>query len=240
MPSFEVLLPVGAIAFYLFDAALMLYSNEFALELSRRRWQCSGGQLQLLGRRLFIPNPFAPGRLLFRLCWDADEKPAKALDAADLYRITRPLRVIASLQAFILLALLAPVSIGLGAGSLLLLVFAVFYLLTAIAIAVMIRRRKALGLPNRQCVLLALEIMACAPFAPNLPRKLTLIRSAEVDWVALACASFTAAEKQAFEICISERIEEGLAIAEPGSIRAVRLQSRLEKLQETLRVAVTG
>ena len=31
MPSFEVLLPIGAIAFYLYDSALLLYGNELVL-----------------------------------------------------------------------------------------------------------------------------------------------------------------------------------------------------------------
>ena len=40
MPPIEVLLPLGAVAFYLFDASVMLWGNELALE-----WRAGGGGL---------------------------------------------------------------------------------------------------------------------------------------------------------------------------------------------------
>jgi len=38
MPSFEVLLPLGAIGLYLFDSTLLLYSNELLFAQRAGRW----------------------------------------------------------------------------------------------------------------------------------------------------------------------------------------------------------
>src|SRR5262245_43406339 len=119
MLSFEVLLPACAIGFYLSDAMLMLYGNEIAFERRGTGWRTSTGyRLQLGGRLLFMPNPLAPGRLVFRVQWGPGAAvPADALDVSELQRLTRPLQVFAGLQAILLLVILPPASLTLGAGS---------------------------------------------------------------------------------------------------------------------------
>jgi hypothetical protein len=240
MPTFAVLLPIGAIGFYLFDAALMLYGNEFVLLRSRAHWYSAGGQVQLLGRRLYVPNPFTPGRMLFRLRWDQARSAEGALDIDGLVRLTRPLRVIVTLQTLILLWLLPPVSIALGAGNFLLVLFAAYYLLTLLSTAMLTRRRKALGLTDRHCAFLALEAMLCAPFALNMVRKVALARSAEVAWLETAESAFAGNEKRQIAECVGVRIEEGLAIEEPGSVRAAQLRTLRDGLKERLHVPVPG
>src|SRR5262245_31853449 len=192
MPSFEVLLPIGAIGFYLYDAALMLYADELVLERRHTGWKSSGGcGLQLGGRLLFLPNPLAPGRLLFRMQWDsAAAQERDQLDVAELQRLTRPLQLIALLQALFLMVALPPASLTLGAGSVVLVIFAAFYALTVAAIVVLIMRRRSLKVSNRQCAFLAFEALACAPFAVNLVRKVSLARSRDVNWLALVEHSF--------------------------------------------------
>jgi hypothetical protein len=232
--TFEVLLPIGAIGFYLFDAALMLYGNEFVLLRSRRHWYSAGGQVQLLGRRLYLPNPFTPGRVLFRLRWDIGRSVDGALDIDDLVRLTRPLRVIVTIQAVILLLLLPPVSMALGAGNFLLSLFAAFYLLTLLSTAILIKRRKALRLADRHCAFVVFEAVLCAPFALNMVRKLALALSAEVAWLETAERAFASNEKRQIAECIGERIAEGLAIEEPGSVRAAQLCTLRDGLKERL------
>ena len=240
MPSFEVLLPVVAIGLYLFDSVLMLYGDELALERRRSGWRSSGGRtLQIAGRLAFLPNPFAPWRLLFRLRWsETAAVDGVGLDIAGLRRLARPLQVIALLQVMLLVCALPPLSTMIGAGATLLTLFAAFYGLSCAGIAVLIARRRALRVSNRQCVVLAIETLACAPFAPNLVRKITLARSPELDWLALAESSFSSKDRHELWSWIAARTNEQLAVEEPDSGRAIELQTLQEHLRERLHVDV--
>jgi hypothetical protein len=243
MPSFEVLLPLGAIAFYLFDAALLLYADELALEQRGQRWVSSVGlRLQVAGRRVYLPHPLRPGALLFHLPWRADATPPPVDESADvvasLDQEVRPLRWIVQAQALLLLIALPPVSIVLGAGRMLLALFVVFYALSLLSSAIVILNRRALGLSGRHCTGLVVEALACAPFAVNMVRKITLRRSSELHWLGLAQARFSDPEKSGLQRCLSTRVEELLALAEPGTARATELESFREHLKEQLNVAV--
>ena len=241
MPSFEVLLPIGAIGFYVFDSALMLYADEIVLTRSGAGWSSADSlRLQFAGRRLYLPNPFTPARLLFRVHWSGASAADgnEGLDVGKLQDATSIPRFIVTLQMLLLFLVLPPVSILFGAGAGLLVVFAVFYALTLAALAVVVVRRADLRLTGRQCALLSLEILACAPFAANLVRKLSLVRSPELRWLALAERTFTAAEKAELERSLTTRIDELLVVEEPDSASAARLNAFRQHLQERLDVPV--
>ena len=69
MPSFEVLLPLGALGLYLFDSVLLLYSNEVLFLHSRRRWGfVMSSALLLGGRRLCFVNPLTPAPMTTIRC----------------------------------------------------------------------------------------------------------------------------------------------------------------------------
>lgn len=237
MIAFEVLLPIGAIGFYLVDSALLLFGNELALEHRAKRWRCSpGSAFQFGGRRIYVPNPLTPGASLFRVSWHASEPVGMSgsLDLAALRRLTRPFRYIAAAQAFLLLAALAPISILLGSGAVLLLLFALFYVLTLATVALLVARRRALGVSNRECLVLAFEIFACAPFAVNIVRRLTLRASRELPWLRLAQQEFGAAERERLEGAIREQVELLLLDQEPGSEKELRLARFQAELKDRL------
>ena len=194
MPSFEVLLPLGAVAFYLFDASLMLYGNELAFEWRAPRWRVSGGmEAMLRGRRWFLPNPFTPQALLFQVRWDLASTESAVDRFPQLEQLDRnlaPLKVVVVALAFVLLAVLPPVSWLYGAGAMLLAVFIAAYLLIGAALVIVLRRRATLGLSPRQLAWLAFEALACAPFAVNLVRKISLLQSDRVNLESFANASF--------------------------------------------------
>jgi hypothetical protein len=237
MPSFEVLLPLGAVGFYLFDAVVLLYGDELALELRHGRWSSStGSRMQVGGRRPYLPNPFAPGALTFRVRWNvaSNHHDDGGRVATDLWERLRPIRIVVTVQALLLLCALAPISIALGAGTPLLVLFAAFYALTLVSLGLLFQRRGALGLTRRQCGWFALEALLCAPFAVNLVRKVSLARSDDVAWIELAQARFSAAERRALLQQVGTRIDEMLCVEEPASAAAERLEALRASLRERL------
>lgn len=243
MPSFEILLPLGAIGFYLYDSVLMLYGNELALERGRRGWQASIGLAMQFGRRRpFVPNPLRPGGLLFRVRWDRYSMVAEgdALDPAALHDALAPLRRIVTLQALLMFVVLPPVSVLLGAGRLLLAVFLLYYLLTLASLAILVARRRALHVSARQTAWLSLESLLCAPFAANLVRKVSLARSDELDWLETARRGFSPDARDRALREVETRIAELLVVEEPGSPGSDRLESIRQTLEERLRAPVVA
>jgi hypothetical protein len=243
MPSFEVLLPIGAIAFYVYDSAILLYGNELALERAGSGWRTSAGlPLQIAGRRPFVPNPIAPGTLLFRARWDAEPADSKCpeFDTGALRSALASLRGVVTLQVLLLFVVLPPTSILLGAGRLLLVVFVVYYLLTLAGIAVLVVKRRTLRVPGRRIAWLTLESLLCAPFSANLVRKISLARSEELDWRRVAEREFSRETKDQTLRAVDTRITELLAGEEPGSPQSDRLESIRGKLKEHLGVPVVA
>ncbi len=239
MPSFEVLLPLGAVAFYLFDASLMLYGNELALEWRAPRWRVSGGmEAMLRGKRWFLPNPFTPQALLFQVRWDSSSfrpalDPFPQLEQLD--RSLAPLKLVVMALAVLLLAVLPPVSWLYGAGATLLAVFIAAYLLIGAALVIVFRRRAALGLSPRRFAWLAFEALACAPFAVNLVRKISLLQSDRVNLESLAKDHFDETTLCATTAVVVARIDERLAIEEPDTVRSVQLRAMRDRLRSPLR-----
>jgi hypothetical protein len=236
MPSFELLLPLGAIGFYLLDATILLYGNEVGLESRRGTWRSSTGfDMQVGGRRPFVPSPFAPHGLLFRVRWDArSRRDGLPLDVADFALRLAPIRVLVSVQAVLLWLVLPALSIGYGAGLPLLLLFAAYYLLTLASLCLMCVRRDVLGLRRWQCAGLALEAVLCAPFAINLVRKVSLARSAELAWIELARKEFPEAARRRLRQQVVARIDDALLLEEAGSAAGRRLEALRESIEEQL------
>ena len=237
MITFEVMLPLGAIAFYLFDSALLLFGNEFAFERRGRRWKSSPGSVfQFGGRRIFLPNPLTPGALLFRVDWQVPKRHGAdaALDLVDLAQLLRPLRAIVLVQALLLIVLLAPVSILLGSGPMLLLLFTAYYGLSLVAIVALVQRRRGLGVSDRECLVHAFEMLACAPFALNIVRKLTLRRSRELPWLDIALQEFRTADRAKIQADIGEQVALLLLDQDPGSEKERRLAQLQAEIRERL------
>ena len=184
MPGIEVLLPLGAIAFYLYDSALLLFSNERMVTRSGGQWQlATNAGLFLMGRTVYAPGLLFPHRPLFRLLMPAPEAPLAAVNhgLADFLRALRPLQWLVWLLLVLLVAALPLASWLYGAGPHMLAVFIAYYIVLLAALIVTYWRRVALGLTRRAFAALAFDVCACAPFGVNLVSKLTLRRSASGD-----------------------------------------------------------
>jgi hypothetical protein len=184
MPGIEVLLPLGAIAFYLYDSALLLFSNERLLTRQGGQWQIAANAgLFLMGRTVYAPGLLLPHRPLFRLLMPTTQSPTVAAShgLAEFLRALRPLQWLVWLLLVLLVAALPLVSWWYGAGPHMLAVFIAYYVVLLAALSVTYWRRAALGLTRKAFAALAFDVCACAPFGVNLVAKLSLRRCLSGD-----------------------------------------------------------
>jgi hypothetical protein len=209
MTPTELWLPLGAIAFQLYDATQALWQNEVLFEHAGSRWCLhADSPVRRWGRRLVLPNPFTPHRPLFRVAWSIDDRrTAEDVDLTPLLGALRALGLICQALMLMLLALW-PLCWILGAGLTVLVLFAAYYLLVIGALVIVFRRRAVLQLTSRAFWGLAFDVLACAPFAVNLVRRLSLHHGLPGNPVDFATRHFDAGARAAFATLIGARLAE--------------------------------
>lgn len=177
MTNLNLWLPIGAFALYLYDSILLLHSNELIME-RRHSWQVrSGSQFYWKGRMVYLPNPFLPHVAGYRVYWDpstSGDSSVPAPNFAAIDRLFRGLRPLVIGLLTLLCIVLPAVSWGLGSGWPLLAVFGLCYGLVVAILATVWRQRLQISISNRQFVGLSFDLLACAPFAANVIRKIAL------------------------------------------------------------------
>ena len=236
MPPFELLLPIGAIAFYLLDSVLWLYGNELVFHRPGGRWgHRAGSDWLLFRRRLYLPNPLTPHRPLWRIAWSEapgrGEPSSLASFDAKLQQLW-PIRVaVISLLALIVIGL-PLVLILTGQGLVLLGLFAAAYLLAAGAVICLWRQRQTLGFSPGTCVALTIDALACPPFAINLLRKIALRQPLRGDPLDVAGPIFSAQSMQALCAALSRSLRTEIDAEPELSTRHRQLVDYLTALQE--------
>jgi hypothetical protein len=234
MTGVEFWLPIGAIAFYLYDSAQLLWHNELMFVRAGRRWLAEGpSTVSLSGRRVYLPNPLLPQRPGFRIHWTlADERTAADAPSDEFLRALKPIGFVTLLLAC-MLVLLPLVSWTLGTSLALLLLFAAYYLCVLVALAIMLWRRKALQLSGGACASLVFDSLACAPFAANLVRKIALRRGLDGDPLLFAGTHFGTAGREALRAQLLRKIEEQQAGEAPSPERRAQIAELLRKLGDS-------
>ncbi|MFO1505192.1 MAG: hypothetical protein U1F39_15500 [Steroidobacteraceae bacterium] len=232
MTPTELWLPLGAIAFHLYDATQGLWQNEVLFERAGGQWHLRAeSPLRRWGRRLVLPNPFMPQRPLFRVAWSLDDtRVAGDADPAPLLAALRPLGVMCQVLLLMLLALW-PLCWMLGAGISVLALFAAYYLLVIAALALVFVRRRRLALTSRAFWSLAFDVVACAPFAVNLVRRISLRHGIAGNPVEFAARHFDASTRARFAALVRSRLQEsrgGEAAAPAEEARIAQWLGRLE------------
>ena len=173
LPPFEVLLPLGALAFYAYDCCLLLFDNETVQHWAGGSWLPQAPtSIVLMRKRLLLLDLLRPDRLCLRTAAEpADLAPAPA---GLLLKAMRPLQAGVLMLAVLLWLVLPTVSLVLGAGLALLAVFAAYYACVVALLVITSNRRVALGLGTKAYWAIALDCILCPPFAVNLVRKITL------------------------------------------------------------------
>ena len=180
----QLLIGPAVVALYLKDCLLLLNPDEAVLVRGwRGRWRAGFGMLdwRLRRREPWLCNPFKPWEPVLRLRWDAAATPAQvpAAPAAVPSELRLgPWVVVMWLLLFVALPVAYYGHLGLQA---MLLVLGELYAVIGVTLVLVWRRRAALGLNGPQFGVLAFEVLACAPYAPNLVRRLSLHRRVDED-----------------------------------------------------------
>lgn len=218
MPRFEVLLPIGVLAFYLYDCLLPLYGNEVLFVKAGRAWRVvRASPLVIGGRRICALNPLLPHQPAFRVALGGEQLLAPRGPVRDPAPVLAALRAPGMLALLLLATLVVAVpvvSLGWGAGVALLVVFAVAYGLAIAAVIMLFARRTLLGLATRDATGIALDALLCPPFGVNLPRKVTL-RWNLGDAVAFVRGSFDAPAREQFRVAFLDLVRSEAAGATP-------------------------
>jgi hypothetical protein len=237
MTSFEVWLPLGALGLYLFDSILWLYSNELPFLRGVGGWRAAQVPAVLVaGRRVYIPNPLTPGVALFKVRWSDSDERGEHKETGELERFLRALRPVQYLvNALLVILLVLPVELLLyGAGVKLLVLMAAFYLVIVVALVVVYVRRRELLLSGRSFAALCFDSLACAPFAVNLVRKLTLRRSLAGNPISFAVRSFEPAALRGLIESVSARVAQEQLREDPQSPRWAELEAFRQRLTATV------
>jgi hypothetical protein len=229
--GFEILLVLGALAFYVHDSCALLFADELVLERVGHRWRAHAGVSSLIsGKRPFVPNPMAPYRPLMRVSLGsllADKRVGRA-DYAHFLNALAPFQMLSTCLLVLFFPVLPLVLFGFGTGAELLGWLVTVYAAVACIIYSMFRRRRVLELSHRELGLLAFEFVSCAPYAINVVRKLTL--RVEAVTLAAAATTFDPHSVRALRAAGDARIDEMLHSWEPGTPQSDSLLDYRERL----------
>lgn len=208
IPSLEVLLVIGIIAFYAQDAMLLLYRDELVFERVARRWRPSPGGAQWNGRFVFIPNLLAPWRPLLRGAFS--DAPSATTDAPSLdpvLKALRPLQVGVTLLAALLLIGVPTLLWRYPHPLALLALTAAIYLVALSLLIPLWHGRDVFGLDRRTTAWLAFESIACPPHAINLVRKLGLRQPLPGEAMAMATDALDVPALERLKATLIERTQ---------------------------------
>jgi hypothetical protein len=228
----ELTLMLMATGLYLYDSALLLYSNEgVVLAAGRKRWAVRFGcGLQIRGRNLFIPSPLLPHRPVFRLVWGAGGAAAAERGWTERRALFEPLAplvwgMLASIFVLLPLGLFTRLGEALVLAAVALLYLNILALLGWLAL-----KRARFGVSRARLAALAFESLLCSPFALNLVRKISAAIPVDEDLVDAARRLQGADEWQASRRQIIERIDEQLDFEDEASKRTTALKALKEEL----------
>ncbi|GLQ99448.1 hypothetical protein [Dyella mobilis] len=232
MTLHDGLLLLGVVvALYLYDSALLLYHNEVLLIATSRGYRVSAGSgIELGGRHVFVPAPFSPHRIAFRLSWPGQGVYAGAGQALRFRRV----RIASAALAPWIFSLLALFAIGLpyvlfvsGNVEALLAWAAAVYAVILVTLWQVYRLRKALNMSRRAVLAIALDALLCAPFALNIVRKIGLRQQSDVDLRVLASTALSSAALDELTAILRQRIQASLHFIEPDDAQARALGAYL-------------
>ena len=133
--SFEIMLVLGVIGFYMLDSLMLLYVNELIYVQANTKGQwffiCPKLRWQILGKVPCIPNPLTPSSPLFRVSWPVSSPSELQEDSESLQRFLNtlnPLRYFTILLFFLLVVGLPFVLFSFGGGFELLILIGLIYI----------------------------------------------------------------------------------------------------------------
>lgn len=217
-----------ALALYVYDAGLMLPSDEFVLvRKGHGHWKPRFGAngWKLAGREPFLPNLLTPWRPMVRVQWAFEDGLQGPRSPGGV--------VLPSINAWPCVA----------AGALLLLIFAALpiclflypvtvFTLSVVALiygnciltlALIYAQRASLGMTTAQFMKLAGECVSCPPFCVNAIRKASLHAPATVTLSDVAASLQRDEDRESLRRQLEVRIREQIETEAEGTLRMERL-----------------
>ena len=230
----EQLIGPAIAVLYLKDGLLMLERDEAVLVRGwRGRWRAGFGPRDWLlgGRSPWLCNPFKPLQPVLRLRWNAVTAatplpPSAQADVPGELRALLPWVGVIWALLFVGLPIAFYAHFGLPV---LLALVGELYAAIVIALVLVYRRRDALGLGGRAFGVLAFELLACAPYAANLVRRLSLQRRMDEDFVAASERLLKDDALAHMRIQCAGRIDDELEAIDVDSPRARALRDARER-----------
>ncbi|RZF56866.1 hypothetical protein EXE30_01000 [Acinetobacter halotolerans] len=192
--SFDILITIGIVGFYIYDSAHLYFYNEFNIQKglgSTFKSQLLSRQLNIFHKYLFIPNLWFSHQLLFKCAWkikDSDPTihPHDIIHLKNISQTLKPLQWV-NILLFVLTLAVLPFLITFKAGYLTLaIILVIIYSLNLISILFVIVKREKLQLSWLKIMQLSLDALLCPPFALNLLRKISLNYHTKTDGILLA------------------------------------------------------
>lgn len=200
-------------AFYLHDAAILLYANEGVIYRTREKWEVHFGtdNFSISGRALFFLMPFYLHRPLFRLTWYREAPqgaPNPDFFVADKnLRQLAPLAYASALTQFVLLPAMLFFSFSIQN---LIFVAALIYAYIALSVCRIYFEKDQFGLTRKQLLGLAVECFFCPPIAINIIQRISLAQSNGKNCVEAARLLFRDAEWVAIQSRMENSFKEGV------------------------------
>jgi hypothetical protein len=235
--SFEALLILGVLGFYLYDSAILLFSNELVFIKSYGKWSASfpSARWRVMRKLLFFPNPFTPFNLIFLSAWTTKDSSSqnKSSDVSKLLVAMLYLRISVMVLMFLLIIALPMVIFKLGIGTSSLVVLTLIYLTIINMLFYAYFKKKDLGLSNKAFAELAFEALACPPFALNLIRNISLRHSLCKNSVKFAAKELENEDFKKFIKMLDEKLTEEIELEdEENSPRSIELIKYREEIKD--------
>ena len=174
--AYEYLLIAGILGFYLQDASMFVFHDEFVMEKPGRRWLARiGGHLQGAKRELYMPKLWAPWALVLRGQWrETATTTSTALNTWTQFTAAmRPVQWLSTLQAVLLLTVVPLMLLFKRNPIWMLTVLSAVYFTSALVLVYLLKFRKTLELSRKQALTLGIEGLFCPPYAINSARRIT-------------------------------------------------------------------
>ncbi len=219
----RVLIVLGVIGFYLYDSAMLLYYNEFVLIEAHGTWtfRYPQGGWQLLGRNPYLPNPLTPYAAIFRVSWSPSslvEQHQEDHRVQEFTRALNPLRYMALVLLVLLVVELPLLLLTFGANLGVLVLVGIVYL-TIMAMLLVVFLNACIAANSRACSALAAELLACAPFAINILRRIELRRSIAGDPIRFASGRLDTESFAKLVGLVCRQLDEALELEDEGNER---------------------
>lgn len=229
---------VGMVGLYLYDATILLDSDEAVLSSNYRgKWSIFFGaeRFHIRSKEPFLPNPLFPHRPMFHLTWPMEgfvgPAPQWVPSAIQTYRALALLVWVMAISLFVLI----PIGLFSRMGDIATASGVILFYVTALfALAFVWFKREVLGMTNKSVAALAFESLTCPPFALNLIRHLSWPIAVQEN---LLSAGRRLLNEGAWSVALEQlilRIDNEIAWEDEGTARAQLLAEHKKQLMDEL------